>query len=308
MQAGDPDPLDNTVTLTCSPEGFPNVLTASDDHSVNLFQPDYGLVCVAKVGGIDVTDGDVFPGDLITYEFIFDDLSSLDTPPMSLVTYDYTVGGAPMTIAPPDPLVDATVTADHTVVSADPSPLVASLDTTYSPDGFSNELDRSASCEVNIVYGCALSPGFWGGGEGVQKWDDDGLDPIAIAAGFYTDTAFPWVDGSQEDPTPSDGVTYLDIFNLPVRGDVTRQLSFKYVAAVLNVALAQVDPNVGTPPYLPGLLSDIEAYLAVNEVGSNPSGADKAAGKTLFNAINDYFTNVGEERCPDTGSIPEYMP
>jgi uncharacterized repeat protein (TIGR01451 family) len=35
----DPDPLENTVTLTCSPFGFPNVLEASDDHSVNLFQP-----------------------------------------------------------------------------------------------------------------------------------------------------------------------------------------------------------------------------------------------------------------------------
>jgi hypothetical protein len=30
--AGDPDPLVNTVTLTCSPDGFPNVLEESDSH------------------------------------------------------------------------------------------------------------------------------------------------------------------------------------------------------------------------------------------------------------------------------------
>ena len=39
VQAGDPDPLVNTASVSCSPIGFPNVLTASDDHSVNLFQP-----------------------------------------------------------------------------------------------------------------------------------------------------------------------------------------------------------------------------------------------------------------------------
>ena len=39
--ATDPDPLVNTATLTCSPAGFPNVLTASDTHSVNLVAPSY---------------------------------------------------------------------------------------------------------------------------------------------------------------------------------------------------------------------------------------------------------------------------
>lgn len=257
---------------------------------------------------MDVTGGDVFPGDVVTFEFTFDDLSSPDTPAMSLVSHTFTIGGVPATIAPPDPLADATATADHTVAGTDPSPLAASLDTTYSPVGFPNLYSRSASCEVNIVYGCALSPGYWGGGEGVQKWDQPGLDPIAIAAGFYTGTLFPWVDPSLADPTPGDGFTYLDIFNIPAKGDVTRQLSFKYVAAALNMALGDVDPEVGVPPYLPGLLTDIETYLAANPVGSNPRGAAKAEGKDLFNAINDYFTTVGEEHCPNTGDVPEYTP
>ena len=37
--AGDPSPLVNTATLTCSPAGFPNVLTASDTHSVTIETP-----------------------------------------------------------------------------------------------------------------------------------------------------------------------------------------------------------------------------------------------------------------------------
>src|SRR5204863_4095154 len=43
--AADPDPLVNTATVTCSPVGFPNILSAHDDASVDLFQPS---VAVAK--------------------------------------------------------------------------------------------------------------------------------------------------------------------------------------------------------------------------------------------------------------------
>jgi hypothetical protein len=41
VQEGDPDPLVNTVTLTCSPDGFPNVLEASASHSVDLIHPSF---------------------------------------------------------------------------------------------------------------------------------------------------------------------------------------------------------------------------------------------------------------------------
>ena len=39
VQPDDPNPLENIVTLTCSPVGFPNVLTASDSHVVDLLGP-----------------------------------------------------------------------------------------------------------------------------------------------------------------------------------------------------------------------------------------------------------------------------
>src|SRR5262249_46757635 len=43
VQDGDPDPLPNTVTVHYNPDGFPNDITASDDHSVNLFQPSFTI-------------------------------------------------------------------------------------------------------------------------------------------------------------------------------------------------------------------------------------------------------------------------
>jgi hypothetical protein len=247
----------------------------------------------------------------VSFEFTFDDQSSADTPTMDLASYDFAVGGVAQAFAPPDPLADTTVAFDHLVANGDPSPLVASLSTTYSPSGFPNQLERSAACEVFIKFGCALSPGFWGGGSGLSKWDQ-AQDPVAMAAGFTTNTPFPWVDASlfADDPTPGDGViTYLDILRLPAHGDVTRQLAFKYVAAELNLALATIpELNLASPPYLPGLLADIEAYFMSFPVGSDPHGQDARQGKLLHNAINDYFATVGEGKCPDPANIPEYTP
>ena len=40
MQAGDPDPLPNTVTVHYHPEAFADSdVQSSDSHEVNLFQP-----------------------------------------------------------------------------------------------------------------------------------------------------------------------------------------------------------------------------------------------------------------------------
>ena len=77
-------------------------------------------------------------------------------------------------------------------------------------------------------------------------------------------------------------------------------------AAKLNVALAEVLPDtLATPPYLPGLLADIEVEFAFHPVGSNPKGADATNAKLLLNQLNEYFATVGEEKCPIPDAIPE---
>lgn len=47
VQAGDPDPLIHTASVSCRPIGFPDVLTASSSWTVHLFQSS---VRVTKTG------------------------------------------------------------------------------------------------------------------------------------------------------------------------------------------------------------------------------------------------------------------
>jgi hypothetical protein len=227
----------------------------------------------------------------------------------------------------------------------------------YHPEGLTNDITASDSCSVTIV-GCALSPGFWGGGEGRGKWDQT-ADPIAAAAGFTLGTCFPWVAS----PAPADpdtstgttciqdpfgtptvvtGLTYLDVLKLS-GSDVTIQLSFKYIAARLNQAACDAGVTALCAPGSIGLndlLGQVEDYFDPGTgnthdddgsgdfnpdpddtnttdqfavpVGSNPpckgSPTVKAAcveGKRLLGLLNSYFSTVGEQFCPSTGSIPE---
>ena len=78
---------------------------------------------------------------------------------------------------------------------------------------------------------------------------------------------------------------------------MTRQLSFKYIAARLNEAVFGV--SAGTA----ALLDAIDVYLAANPVGSNPQGAAASEGTALLNALNAYFVTVGESNCPAPGAF-----
>ena len=123
-------------------------------------------------------------------------------------------------------------------------------------------------------------------GEFIGRWDQAG-DPIAIAAGFTTDSTFPWV---HSDLNPL--LTYLEVLQLSAQGDITRQMSFKYIAARLNEAAFGVPTGIDT------LLDDFDTYFSANPVGSKPSGAVKSAGQALLNHLNTYFSTVGEDFCP----------
>ncbi|MGH9797449.1 MAG: DUF7507 domain-containing protein, partial [Candidatus Polarisedimenticolia bacterium] len=181
----------------------------------------------------------------------------------------------------------ATVTLTRTVQSTDPDILVNTVTSVYQVDGLPNQLTREDSCSVEIQRGCALSPGFWGGGSGRLLWDQStdllGGQPVP----FTTTTVFPWLSPNLA------GTTYLGVLNLPARGDVTIQLAFKYIAARLNEA-----SSFGVPADVAVLLDQVDVYFMSNPVGSNPSGAAKDQGSLLFNSLNAYFATVGEEDCP----------
>jgi len=140
VQAGDPDPLVNTASVTCSPQGFPNVLSDSDDHSVNLFQPSIGLV---KTG-----DELSKVGDDVNYVITLSNTSSADTPDLDCTISDPLLGlNKAVTLASGADDVNNVV---YTVLAGDPDPLPNTAGATCSPQGFPNVLQAGDGHEVNL--------------------------------------------------------------------------------------------------------------------------------------------------------------
>jgi uncharacterized repeat protein (TIGR01451 family) len=150
VQAGDPDPLVNTVTAVFDTQA--NLagieLTRSDSHTVNLFQPSLHVV---KAGD---TLGKV--GDPVDYTFTITNTSSADSPNLiNPVVNDSLLGNL---LAPGNPFVltsDAdgalspgevwTITARRTVVAGDPDPLPNTVSVSFNPQGFPNVITPDAS-------------------------------------------------------------------------------------------------------------------------------------------------------------------
>ena len=135
------DPFPNKATATCSPTGFPNVLTDEATHSVNLFQPSIELT---KTG-----DTLSKKGDKVDYTITLKNTSSNDSPSLVCTISDPTVGvNKQTTLASGASEVvnvnDFVIPAD----AADPFPNKATA--TCSPTGFPNVLTDEATHSVNL--------------------------------------------------------------------------------------------------------------------------------------------------------------
>ena len=258
--------------------GFPNVIADSASHDVDLVYPGFTVTITVEPASAGV-------GDLVTYTIVIENTGDVDL--HEIIVTDTLLGDLSDQL--PDTLgagESAVVVISRIILASDPNPLVNETTATYQVDGLTNELTVTASFSVEIITPCAKSPGFWKGGEGRPKWDDLLSDSIAQTAGFEDDTVFPWVDSSLA------GTTYLGILELPADGDVTRQLSFKYVAARLNQAAFGMRESTAM------LLNDIDLYLAQYPVGSDPQGTAQDQGQALKTALEAYFAEVGEGDCP----------
>lgn len=145
--AGDPDPLLNTASVSCSPTGFPNVLTKSDGHSVNLFQPS---LKVTKTGPTYSKTGDV-----ATYNVKIENTSSADSPTLVLDSFtDSLVAG----VTPPAACSSLAVGAScsfsytYTVKAGDPDPLVNTATAHYHPTGFPNDITASSKYTTDLLH------------------------------------------------------------------------------------------------------------------------------------------------------------
>lgn len=151
--AGDPDPLVNTVTVHYHPSGFPNDITDSDDHSLDI---------VAASVVIDKT-GDAISkvGDPVNYQFTITNtggvaltLTSVIDDVLGSLTTAATNAGCG-TLAPG---ASCNFTAQRTVQAADPDPLVNTVTATYSfsTGGGSGTATDSDSHSTNLFQPSVL--------------------------------------------------------------------------------------------------------------------------------------------------------
>ena len=141
IPAGADDPFPNTATATCSPQGFPNVLEASDGHSVNLFQPS---ITFEKTGD-DVSK----IGDKVDYTLTLNNTSSADSPDLECTISDPTVGvDEDVTLASgASKVIDVT---DFEIPAGADDPFPNTATATCSPQGFPNVLEASDGHSVNL--------------------------------------------------------------------------------------------------------------------------------------------------------------
>ncbi|MHB1455239.1 MAG: DUF7507 domain-containing protein [Saccharofermentanales bacterium] len=141
VQAGDPDPLVNTATVTVSPDGFPNVLEDSDSWTVNLFQPSITLV---KTADTEISKA----GDTVNYTITVTNTSSADSPNLIGSVVDAMLGlDEAINLAPGESEV---FNVPYVLQAEDPDPLVNTATVTVSPDGFPNVLEESDSWTVDL--------------------------------------------------------------------------------------------------------------------------------------------------------------
>ena len=165
----DPDPLVNTASFSCAVAGFPNVLSGSDGHTTELFQP---AVEVIKTGPTTAAYGDI-----VTYDFTINNLSSGDSPNLVLDSVTDDVIGSLTATAAANSCSNlafggsCSFTADYTILSTDPNPLVNVVTVHYHPVNFPNDISDTDDHSIDLVTGLGCTPGFWQGGAGSVLWN-----------------------------------------------------------------------------------------------------------------------------------------
>ncbi len=141
IPAGAPDPLVNTANVACSPIGFPNIITATATHSVNLFQPS---ITFAKTG-----EPLSKIGDSTTYTLTLDNTSSNDSPDLQCRITDALLG-LDQSVRLAWNAAPYVLTRAYTVPAGAPDPLVNTANVACSPIGFANIITATATHSVNL--------------------------------------------------------------------------------------------------------------------------------------------------------------
>ncbi len=172
IPVGADDPYVNEVTVeyNSSPDFIGTALTATDDHSINLFQPG---VEVSLTGTPTLSKA----GHDITYTYTITNTSSNDSPALIIDTisdsvfgeglYDQLDSGEQECIDSIAPGGTCTFDVVYTIQEGDTGPLMNTFAVLYHPDGFPNDITDSSdpfrvdifipSVEVTLDVDCPQS-------------------------------------------------------------------------------------------------------------------------------------------------------
>jgi hypothetical protein len=176
--AGDPDPLENTVTATYSGAASTDTATASD--STNLFQPSVDVTKTCSPDPVQV-------GQAELCTIVVTNSSSDDSPNLVSGTITDTLTGNlldPANTAVVDSNCTATLAVGasctihttRTVLDTDPDVLENTVTVHYNPAGFTNDITDTATARVNVERGGeGCTPGFWKQTQHFDSWF--GFDP-----------------------------------------------------------------------------------------------------------------------------------
>jgi hypothetical protein len=139
IQVGDPDPLINTATITCSIIGFDNQVSGSDDHSMDLIAPSVALVKACN-------PNPVFVGGTIDWAITVNNTGDTD---LTCLVNDPTAGfiDAPVTVVAGGSDI---LSASRIVDLADVPSISNTATVSCAIEGFDNEVTDSATVACNV--------------------------------------------------------------------------------------------------------------------------------------------------------------
>lgn len=315
VQAGDPDPLLNTLAATYQ-TGSGDVVSARAERETNLFQPSITFTNLGSAASVVI-------GQTVGYSLTLQNTSSADSPNLTCTITDSQLGiQKTVNLTPGAQHIES---AEYTTKASDPALLVNLASVRCQVDGFPNILEASSEFAVAIgappppthtptatptplpatesspvdtdeppptqapapekpqeaassnLAGEGCSPGFWQGGYGRWLWNDAN-DPDWVGEGtnpFTHETTFNTIFASHP------GTDNMEMFSFVRRGGgpwFWRKVARDIVAAYLNASYGM------NYPFSPQELVQM--------------WADAASGTITFEEVHSQLDEANNLGCP----------
>jgi hypothetical protein len=225
--ASDPNPLENTATITCDVDGFDNQASDWDSHEVELISPAVTLEKACRPDPIPV-GGEIF------WDF---EVTNTGNSGLNCLLNDADAGIIDLgfVLAAGESF---DYTASRTVSEADIPQISNYAEVQCDVDGFDNQVsdDDSATCEVvPIGEEVCRTPGFWGTHAGTENRRSTNLTQLVIdAAGGSIEVCGKTLDNTLVGNTAS----ALEGMCVSVQGEPQRQLARQLTAMALNCVIS----------------------------------------------------------------------